>query len=339
MALSESPIHLIAPKKLASSKNRPRYLLSFLIISSILYLSASIIFYFFWDLINTNSLNFNWVISYMIFFLPTILMTSWFTCWIINFKYAFIIIFFRYVSLLFIIYFESLFYLFLSSSLYLILIIIFLFYIKSKKEIKNPTLEIIKKSLYDLKIIFTSKSFSYLSFSITPIILSVSYSNEISSLYVAGERLKNFFTTLFTPIIQFFYLSFSKNLKLNNNIIVAILFSINIIFLIFLLFVVKLNFFKQFNIFSQVSEIELYIFSAFFSVASAIISYLIIIQHKLYSIYTDSLNFQTIVILILLILIYFYAVITPSQFIFIIELVFLISLFFCLLIKRNLLCK
>jgi len=98
-AIAEGGISYVAPKEV-SKKQYTKAILSggFIAISISLYLTSLVIGFIIWNFISQDNLNLNWVLAYMTYFFPVLIIPSWLTCWAIDFKSLVILLFFKGIS-------------------------------------------------------------------------------------------------------------------------------------------------------------------------------------------------------------------------------------------------
>lgn len=338
-AIAEGGISYVAPKEISKKKNT-RAILSggFIAISISLYLISLVIGFNIWNFISADSLSWNWVLAYMFYFFPVLIIPSWLTCWAIDFKSLAILLFFKGVSVLFVYIYPGCFELFINGLLFLLFTFYFLKRLNNQNVIVNfPT----KVSLFVAKDkvmeVFVSKTSSYAVYSLVPMVVAGIYGNTVSSYYIIGERIKSLYATIFQPLIQTVYLSINDGSK-NKDIYKKLPYLILLVNCMLSLVLILLIFYNKINFlgdrFNSVPNLIIYILSSGISVFTSCILYFKVLPTGEYSIFRKSTYFQMCVFILLYIIMYRSSFLLPSYVLLIGESSILLMILFMLKIKK-----
>ena len=338
-AIAEGGISYVAPKEV-SRKQYTKAILSggFIAISISLYLASLVIGFFIWNLISEDNLSLSWVIAYMVYFFPVLLIPSWLTCWAIDFKSLVILLLFKAVSILFVFLYPGYFELFINGFLFLLFTLYFINRLNKQNEIVTfPT----KMSLFVAKDkimeVFVSKTSSYAVYSLIPMVVAGIYGNTISSYYIIGERLKSLYATIFQPIIHTVYLSMNdgtKKKEIYNKLPYLIILSNVLLSLAFIVLIYnnKIEFLGE--RFNSVPNLIIYVLASCISVLTSSLLYFKVLPKGKYRIFRKSTYFQMGVFILLYIAMYKSTFLLPSYVLLIGEGSILLMILFLLKIKK-----
>jgi hypothetical protein len=193
-------------------------------------------------------------------------------------------------------------------------------------------------ALTKLKEVFLSKTLTFFVYSSIPLIVTANYGNNISSMYILGERIKSLYTTLFQPFIQIFYLSqFQiKNTNTKKKVITSLLFIFNFLILLSCLMIISdINYLNDILArFIDLNNKEVYIFASFIAVNSSIILYFKILPEKSFMIFRQSAYLQTFTFLTIFLLISINIYIPPSYILLTGEITLFLSMIYKLITKE-----
>lgn len=338
-AIAEGGISYVAPKEV-SKKQHTKAILSggFITISITLYFTSLIVGFIIWNFISEDNLSWSWILAYMVYFFPVLIIPSWLTCWAIDFKNLVILLFFKGVSVLFVYIYPGCFELFINGFLFLLFTFYFLTRLNNQNKIVTlPT----KKSLFVAKDkimeVFVSKTSSYAVYSLIPMVVAGIYGNTVSSYYVIGERLKSLYATIFQPLIQTVYLSIndgSKKKKIYKKLPYLIILSNCLLSLAFILLIYfnKIDFLGE--RFNSVPNLIIYVLASGISVFTSCVLYFKVLPTGEYRIFRKSTYFQMSVLILLYIIMYNSSFLLPSYVLLIGESSILFMILFMLKIRK-----
>jgi hypothetical protein len=338
-AIAEGGVSYVAPKEI-SKKNNTKAILSggFIIISISLYLISLVIGFNIWNFISEDNLSWGWVLAYMVYFFPVLLIPSWLTCWAIDFKSLAILLFFKGVSVLFVYIYPGRFELFLNGLLFLLFTFYFLKRLNNQNVIITfPTRVSVIVAKDKIMEVFVSKTSSYAIYSLMPMVVAGIYGNTVSSYYIIGERMKSLYSTIFQPLIQTVYLSIndgSKKISIYNKLPYLILLANCLLSLSFILLIFynKIDFLgERFNL---VPNLFIYILASGISVFTSCLLYFKVLPTGKYSIFRKSTYFQMCVFILLYIFMYKSSYLPPSYVLLIGESSILFIILFLLKIRK-----
>jgi hypothetical protein len=316
-AVAEGGVSYVAPKEI-SKKKKTKSLLAggFILISISLYLVSLVIGYNIWNVVSADKLSLSWVLSYMVYFFPVLLIPSWLTCWAIDFKSLFILLIFKAISVLFVFLYPGSFALFLNGFLFLIFTLYFIFRLNSQNVILSfPTRVSFFVARDKIMEVFVSKTSSYSVYSLMPMVVAGIYGNTFSSYYILGERIKSLYSTLFQPLIQTVYLSINDGTK-KSLIYNKLPYLILIINFVLTLSIILLIFYKKVDFlgerFNSVPNLFIYVLASGISVFTSCFLYFNVLPNGLYRIFRVSTYFQMLIFLILYMSMYLSSDMLPS---------------------------
>lgn len=315
-AVAEGGISFVAPREV-SKKEKTKAILSggFIFVGIFLYVFSLIIGFNLWNLFSKDNLNIYWVVSYVFYFLPVLIIPSWLTCWSIDYKKLIVLTITRGLSIVLIYFIPTSFGLFISGSLFLVFMFYFINWLnKDEIILKLPNLKSINVAKNMIMEVFVSKTSSYVVYSLIPLVVSSIYGNKISSLYIIGERIKSMYSTLFQPLIQTIYLSINKNKKdKKNNILPYLIALINIIITLILVYIIYnygVSFFGE--RFNSVPNLSIYVISASLSILTACLLYFKVLPKGNYKLFRIATYFQMSTFIFLFILMKFNNFLRPE---------------------------
>jgi hypothetical protein len=305
-AIAEGGVSYVAPREI-SRKNSTRAILTggFISFSIGLYLLSLLVGFFLWNFFSEDSLSVYWVIAYSLYFFPVLIIPSWATCWSIDIVKLIVLAFFRVVSILIVYLLPSLLGLYLGGVFFITFTVFFVIWLnRSNQILALPNKKSLRVATSKVMEVFVSKTSSYVVYSLIPLVVASIYGNKVSSLYLVGERVKSMYSTFFQPLIQTVYLTISKKEigKLNTRYPLYIVL-LNIFLTIILLLLVSLGFTKYLGErFNSVSNLNIYIIAASFSILTSCLLYFKVLPTGNYRLFRMATYFQMITFIVLFII-------------------------------------
>lgn len=335
-AVAEGGMSYVAPRELSSrgAVGRASIAGAFISISVVLYCLVMLVGFQVWNCLSQDKLDSIWVLAYAVYFIPTLLMPAWVTCWSINLIAVEALLLVR-VSMIVVLYWYPFPLTFLVSGvLFFGFVLLLLRYLNRNEKIisaiERPAFNIAVKGLMQ---VFFSKTMSYTVYGALPLVVSVFMGNTATSNYVTGERLKSLYAVLFQPIIQIMYL---RQFTLAVRRIASVTLNVFNVMLCAGIVVGAYNgLFNMLGVrFNSIPNIDVYIIAAGFSVASASILHLQVFPTGGFSIFSRATFFQLLTFIFLILWMAISIDFDPGLLLCIGELVFFLALALQLLMKE-----
>ncbi len=342
-AVAEGGISYVAPKALSNNDYKgdtAKLAGAFISISIIIYTFTTLVGYYLWGALSNDPLSAIWVVCYVCYFFPVMILPSWATFKSIKLPevmlltltrlggVAYLWIVTSYISLACVALFNG-----------LISLIIIYRINNTTRSVALPSHVEIKASLGYLKEVFLSKTLAYSIYSLLPLVIAAAYGNSASAIYVLGERLKSMYTTIVQPIIQIVYLKFcGDNAFFQSKMLIGIVSMLSFNFVLVLTVYLAFRFevvFYFFERFRDIGEYYYYILAAFTSVSSAVILYFYILPNSMLKVFRASTFMQVIVFILLFAIMTSTNALSPALVLFLGELALLMSILFFIFQKKN----
>ncbi|HPR31539.1 MAG TPA: hypothetical protein PLK12_05575 [Prolixibacteraceae bacterium] len=316
-AIAEGGISYVAPRELAlNAETRKSIASSFILMSLVLYLGSLWAGYHIWNLVSDDPLNRQWVLAYALFFCPALLMPPWLTCWSMGLKDVIAIGIVRTMALVFVLLHPGTLFTALSGFVFLLFTIGILIRLNKKVSVLGvPNVSALKQAMKKLFEVFLSKTSSYAVYSTTPMVVSAVFGSYTASLYIAGERIKSMYATLFYPVIQSIYLSRfqSKEQSSRNKRSIGIVGAMNLLATVLLLLIIHWGILNHFtDRFSNIQNLWVYVLAAFLSVNTSILLFFKVLPAGNYQLFRKSTYFQLSIFILLFLIMGWKQIIQPE---------------------------
>ncbi len=330
-AVAESGISYVAPREIGEPGScANRLVVAFLSISVCLYCLGLLTGFAVWNFFSVDDLNGKWVVSYGLFFLPTVLLPAWFLNRRLRLGLVLLYIPCRLLLIGHLLVLPGAIGLAQIGIAGAILALVWFM------PLGGNVWGIVKISLGDLtfalrklKVVMLAKSVSHAAYGAVPMIIGIVLGNGAAASYVTGERLKALYSTVFQPIVLALYISICNRVgsavKVGRMVTLLLLGNL----CVFSVAYWNLSDFSTLIFYDKLgrdSGREFYLIAAAISVCSTIILYFRIFLSRAYKEYAKSTVLQSTVLMIGMFLLIFVVDFPPWLLLLIAEFILLTSL-------------
>ena len=340
-AIAEGGVSYVAPRELAAENKSITSPLAgaFVSISLALYVIVMIIGYFIWNTFSHDQLDSLWVCAYAVYFIPSLMIPSWVTCWTIDFVGVVALGLIRCGMVISIYLFPSTLMLAGSGIVFILFVIGFISRLNNRELIITwANRQSFKTAIKKLREVFMAKTITYAVYGLMPLIVGILQGNAMSSAYVTGERIKSLYATLFQPVIQTLYLwQVQTNVsKLYRRVLVLGVNVFNFLIFIALLWAVDNEWHHYVGTsFSSIDNISLFLVAGFLSVVTSSLLYFFVFPLGNFKCFRRATIVQMFSFLISYTLMAFYESPLPVYILCIGEGIFFIAVCVCLMRKEQ----
>lgn len=339
-AVAEGGVSYVAPRELASDRANASSLAgAFVLIGMALYAVAMIVGFFIWDIFSKDGLDAFWAFAYAIYFIPSLLIPVWVTCWSINIYGVFALGLAR-IGMISALYFApSAATLICVGLVFFIFVLVFIVRLNSRVLVISwANISMLRVAVLNLQEVFLTKTMSYALYALAPLVIGVIHGNALASVYVIGERMKSLYATVFQPLTQTMYLwqVQSSMPKFYTRISFWGLNTLNVLACISLIVATDMGLLELLGErFVEVNNINIYIIAAFFSVATSLLLYFLVFPVGNYRCFRRATIMQMLTFIILYIAMSVYPWVSPAYILCIAEAIIFVAVVTDLIIDRK----
>lgn len=340
-AVAEGGISYVAPRELADRSDLRTGSMAgaFIAISLVLYMASLAGGYHFWNAFSKAPLDIRWVTANTLYFVPTLFIPAWVTCWSMGRIGLAALIMVR-AAMVVAIYL-------LPSALTLAAIgLVFLAFVgwllawlnREERVIGWTDGATIRVAARQLREVFVAKTMSYSVYCLLPLVVGALRGNAAASSYVTGERLKALYATLFQPLIQTVYLwQFQSSGNVVHKRLVIWMLNIgNLAVFAGMLVGIHAGLLPLLgDRFAEVADITCYAVAAGFSVATASLLYFHILPLGDYAVFHRASIAQMVTFAVLFAGMAFYSGLAPAWVLCAGEILFFLAVLGQLLFRRG----
>ena len=278
-AIAEGGVSYVAPREMATAEGRRggRTAGAFLTLSVGLYVAATFVGFFSWNLLSQEPLDAMWVGAYSLYVIPTLLIPSWVTCWSLDAAGLTAIVVARGAIVVAVARFPAAATLGLSGLMFFVCVLLLTAWLnRGEAVVARTNLIALRSAIRNLRGVFVAKTMSYAVYGLAPMIIGASRGGFASSDYVTGERMKSLYATLFQPVIQTVYLAQFQTgiVQAGKQLAEKLVQSGNILLALLTLFGIQWGLLGVLGErFEAVLTVQMYVIAACLSVASASLLY------------------------------------------------------------------
>jgi hypothetical protein len=278
-AIAEGGVSYVAPRELATPAGRGqgRTAGAFLTLSVGLYVVAMMVGFFVWNFFAEDSLDPMWVGAYAAYTLPALLIPPWITCWSLDAPGLAAIVVARTAIVVGIVRYPGASTLGVSGVAFFGFVVFLVAWLnRDETVVRWANVRAIRVAIRSLSHVFLAKTMSYAIYGLAPMMIGVTRGGLTASDYVTGERMKALYATLFQPAIQTVYLAqFQPGAGQQGTRSVEIgVHAGNVILGLAVIGAIDLGALRLLGErFDAVQSVQVYVFAACLSVASAAVLY------------------------------------------------------------------
>ncbi|UYO44340.1 hypothetical protein KQX63_23810 [Rhodopseudomonas palustris] len=208
-AIGEGGISLVAPHAISerSKAGNPNLAGAFLMIGIALYMAATMVGFFVWNVFATDLLDARWVAAYLIFFLPGLLVPSWAIVYAMDLSGFLVLVALRGSMIAAVWLSPGPLGLALAGCCFSASLCGLIPYLNRRQpSLLLPRCRDLSIAVDKVRTVFAARMMSFVVYASLPMLIGVIQGNLAASEFVAGERMKGVYATLFHPFIQTSYL-------------------------------------------------------------------------------------------------------------------------------------
>jgi hypothetical protein len=207
-ALAEGGVSYVAPRDLAARGPRSGALAgAFVGVSLGLYAATMAVGFVVWNGLGRDPLDPRWVLAYAAYFAPALLIPSWVTCWSIDLAAVIGLGLMRGLMVGAVLVFPTPEALAGCGALFLATVLLLILRLNSRERVLDwSDRSALRVAVGSLRQVFLARTMSYAVYGLVPLAVGAIRGNGVAAAYVAGERLKSLYATLFQPLVQTAYL-------------------------------------------------------------------------------------------------------------------------------------
>jgi hypothetical protein len=272
--------------------------------------------YFFWNAFSNDPLDIRWVTANTLYFVPTLFIPAWVTCWSIGRVGISSLIIVRAAMVVAI-------YLMPNALTLGVIGLVFFAFVgwllawlnREERVIGWIDGAAIRVAARRVREVFIAKTMSYSVYCLLPLVVGALHGNAVASSYVTGERLKALYATLFQPLIQTVYLwQFqSSGNVLHKQLVIWMLNIGNLAVFAGIMVGIHAGLLPLLgDRFAEVADITFYAVAAGFSVSTASLLYLHIFPLGDYSVFNRAAIAQMVTFALLFSVMTFFPGLKPA---------------------------
>jgi hypothetical protein len=293
-AVAEGGISYVAPRELADRSDLRAGSIAgaFIAISIVLYMASLVGGYLFWNAFSNDPLDIRWITAITLYFLPTLFIPTWVTCWTMGRVGITALIMVRAAMVVAIYLLPRALTLSVIGLFFLAFVGWLLAWLNREERVIGWTdSAAIRFAGRRLRGVFAARTMSYSVYCLLPLVVGALRGNAAASNYVTGERLKAFYATMFQPFIQTIYLwQFqSSGNVVHKRLVIWMLNIANLAFFGGVLVAIHAGLLPALgNRFAEVANIHSYVVAAVFSVATATLLHIHIFPTGIYTVFHNA---------------------------------------------------